>query len=44
MAPLRVATRDEEESADSPLFVGKLNRPFNKNALRQLMARLGKKA
>jgi integrase/recombinase XerD len=39
-----LATRDEDENADSPLFVGKLNRPFNKNALRQLMARLGTKA
>ena len=39
-----LVTRDEGEGPDAPLSVGKLNRVFNKNALRQLMARLGKKA
>lgn len=39
-----LATRDQDKGPDAPLFVGKFNRPLNKNALRQLMARLGGKA
>ncbi len=39
-----LASREDGEDPETPLFLGKFNRPFNKNALRQLMVRLGRKA
>ena len=39
-----LADREDGEDANAPLFVGKFNRPLNKDALRHLMAELGAKA
>ena len=39
-----LATRDDGEDPDAPLFLGKLQRRLNKGVLRQLIARLGEKA
>lgn len=39
-----LAEREDGEETDAPLFVVKFDRPMNKNALRLIMARLGKKA
>lgn len=39
-----LATCQDGQDADAPLFLGKLHRRMNKNVLRQLIARLGQKA
>jgi integrase/recombinase XerD len=39
-----LADRDDRDDPDEPLFVGKTNRAFNKDALRQVINALGKKA
>ena len=39
-----LATREDSPEAEAPLFLGKFDRPINKNVLRQLIRRLGNKA
>jgi integrase/recombinase XerD len=39
-----LATRDDTDDLDAPLFLGKFNRPMTKDGLRILLTRLGKKA
>jgi len=39
-----LAEREDGEESEAPLFLGKFDRPLNKDALRQLIASLGKKA
>jgi integrase/recombinase XerD len=39
-----LATRQDGDEPDAPLFLGKWQRRMNKNVLRQLIARLGAKA
>jgi integrase/recombinase XerD len=39
-----MADREDREDPDTPLFIGKFNHPFNKDALRQVINALGKKA
>jgi integrase/recombinase XerD len=39
-----LAEREDSEDPEAPLFLGKFNRPMNKDVLRQLIASLGKKA
>jgi len=39
-----LAEREDGEDPDAPLFMGKHNRPLNKDALRHLMSELGAKA
>lgn len=39
-----LADRDDRDDPEAPLFVGKTNRAFNKDALRQVINALGKKA
>jgi len=39
-----LAEREDGEDPDAPLFTGRFDRPLNKNALRLLISRLGKKA
>jgi integrase/recombinase XerD len=39
-----LAEREDAEDLNAPLFLGRLNRRFNKNVLRQLIARLGERA
>ena len=39
-----LAEREDGEDPEAPLFLGKFNRPMNKDVLRQLIASLGKKA
>jgi integrase/recombinase XerD len=39
-----LAEREDGEDPESPLFLGKFNRPMNKDVLRQLIAGLGEKA
>lgn len=39
-----LAQREDGEDSDAPLFLVMYDRPMNKNALRLIMARLGKKA
>jgi integrase/recombinase XerD len=39
-----LANREDGEDPEAPLFLGKFNRPFNKDALRQLINALGQKA
>ena len=41
---LYLSSREDGEDADAPLFVGKFNRPMNRDVLRQVMASLGEKA
>jgi integrase/recombinase XerD len=38
-----LADREDGNDPDAPLFIGKLNRPFNRDALRQLINSLGAK-
>ena len=38
-----LAEREDEEDPDAPLFLGKFHRPFNHNALNQLIKSLGEK-
>lgn len=38
-----LADREDGEDPDAPLFIGKFHRPFNHNALRQVIKGLGKK-
>jgi integrase/recombinase XerD len=39
-----LADREDADLLDSPLFLGKFNRPFNRDALRQIINSLGAKA
>ena len=39
-----LAEREDDNDLEAPLFLGLYGRPLNKDALRQLVARLGKKA
>ena len=39
-----LAEREDGEDAEPPLFLGRVNRPMNKDALRQLIKSLGEKA
>ena len=39
-----LAEREDRDETDAPLFVGKFDRPLNKDALRRLIARLGERA
>ena len=39
-----LAQREDGESKEAPLFMGKFDRPINKTMLRQLIVRLGQKA
>jgi integrase/recombinase XerD len=39
-----LAEREDDEDPETPLFLGKFDRPMNKDVLRQLIASLGKKA
>ncbi len=38
-----LAERDDADDLDAPLFIGKFNKPFNRDALRQLINSLGAK-
>jgi integrase/recombinase XerD len=38
-----LADRDDRDDPEAPLFIGKTNRAFNKDALRQVINALGKK-
>jgi integrase/recombinase XerD len=39
-----LTTREDAGDPEAPLFVGKFGRPFNRDALRQVIAALGEKA
>ncbi len=41
---LYLATREDENDSEAPLFIGRLNRPLNRDTLRQVMASLAEKA
>ena len=41
---LYLTTREEAEDAEAPLFIGRFNRPLNRDTLRQVIASLGEKA
>ncbi len=41
---LYLSSRDDGEDPDAPLFIGKFNRPMNRDVLRQVIASLGEKA
>ena len=41
---LYLTSREDGEDSEAPVFIGKYNRPLNRNSLRQVIASLGERA